>query len=74
MPPPNSRPADDCDWFVCTPLGSRLSTLQAGYRMSFREKLEWIEEAVALASALGADRTIAPSALTDQRPPVAGGA
>lgn len=33
-----------------TPEGDRLTTLAAGYRMSFKEKLEWSEYCAALAA------------------------
>ena len=35
-------------WEWCTSEGSRLSTLLLGLETTFREKLEWLEEAEAL--------------------------
>ena len=43
-------------WETCTFEGAELSTLLLGLKTTFREKLEWLEEAETLALRLQADR------------------
>lgn len=41
-----SRPSGNADnWKFCTPEGARFSILLRGLHTTFREKLEWLEEA-----------------------------
>jgi hypothetical protein len=47
---------DDVDWKWCTFEGSELHTMLAGFRMTFREKLEWLEEAGRVSDRLRASR------------------
>jgi len=44
-------------WEWCTFEGARRQVLLAGLRMTFREKLEWLEQAEALALRLRASST-----------------
>ncbi len=37
------------EWYTGTPEGDRLTTLAAGYRMTFREKILWSEQCAAIA-------------------------
>jgi hypothetical protein len=43
-------------WQWCTPEGAELHTLLLGLQTSFREKLEWLEEAETLTLQLRASR------------------
>jgi hypothetical protein len=38
------RVPDELDWFKGTWEGNALSTLQDSWRMTFRQKLEWLED------------------------------
>ncbi len=46
----------DPGWQWCTSEGSELATLLIGLRTTFREKLEWLEEAETLTLRLRASR------------------
>lgn len=41
----NHSPADHDPWEDCTFEGAELATLRAGTRLSFAEKIAWLEEA-----------------------------
>lgn len=43
---------DEISWYSCTREGDELSTLQNSYRLSFEQKLRWLEEAAALGKEL----------------------
>ena len=43
-----NRDPNVCEWFACTALGDRLTTLQKGYYMSFKEKVLWSEQAASM--------------------------
>jgi hypothetical protein len=54
---------DHPGWQWCTAEGAELQTLLIGLKTTFREKLEWLEEAEELTLQLraGRERTIAPA-------------
>lgn len=57
-----------CEWFVCTQIGDRLSTLQRSYLMTFREKILWSEESEQIfPSSASRPDTIAESNSVDPR-------
>ncbi|MDP4625453.1 MAG: hypothetical protein NWT08_09980 [Akkermansiaceae bacterium] len=39
---------EDDPWYSCTAEGSEMSNLLIGSRLTFREKLQWLEEAESL--------------------------
>lgn len=47
---------DHPGWQWCTAEGSELHTLLMGFRTTFREKLQWLEEAENLTLAMAASR------------------
>jgi hypothetical protein len=51
------RPEEEPDaWDLCTWSGARRDVLELGARLSFREKILWLEEAARLAAAFKAAR------------------
>jgi hypothetical protein len=55
-------------WESCTFEGAEMSTLLLGLQSTFREKLEWLEEAETLALKLRAGRRQRQAALSPSRP------
>lgn len=55
-----SKPAkyvpDAVDWFKGTWEGHKLATLQDSWRMTFRQKMEWLEEAQKLTERMANNR------------------
>lgn len=50
-----------CEWFACTPEGDRLTTLQRGYLMTFREKVLWSEQAAGMFRADSSKQVAVPA-------------
>jgi hypothetical protein len=55
-------------WRWCSPEGAELHTLLLGLKTSFREKLEWLEEAETLTLRLRAQRESTPRAESTPKP------
>jgi hypothetical protein len=56
-------------WKSCTFEGAEMSTLLLGLQTTFREKLEWLEEAETLALRFQASRKQAAAASTRKKKP-----
>jgi len=52
----NGNIPDQGEWESCTATGARISTLLLGLETTFREKLEWLEDAETLSLKFDANR------------------
>ncbi|MEP6811181.1 MAG: hypothetical protein ABI992_13135 [Chthoniobacterales bacterium] len=59
-------------WQWCTAEGAELHTLLLGLQSTFRQKLEWLEEAEGLSLQLRASRENRKRSGSDQGPPLSG--